>query len=69
MLNKSDALNIQLHMRLPRWRKEKIRRAAELAGQTMSEYILIAVDRRINQERDRMALETGQSAHNVRVLN
>lgn len=69
MLNKSDALNIQLHMRLPRWRKEKIRRAAELAGQTMSEYILIAVDRRINQERDRMALETGQSVHNVRVLS
>lgn len=52
MLSKSDALNIQLHMRLPRWRKEKIRRAAELAGQTMSEYILIAVDRRINYERE-----------------
>ena len=52
MLNKSDALNIQLHMRLPRWRKEKIRRAAELAGQTMSEYILIAVDKRINHERE-----------------
>ena len=52
MLNKSDALNIQLHMRLPRWRKEKIRRAAELAGQSMSEYILIAVDKRINYERE-----------------
>ena len=52
MLNESDALNIQLHMRLPHWRKEKIRRAAELAGQTMSEYILIAVDRRINYERE-----------------
>ena len=52
MLSKSDALNIQLHMRLPRWRKEKIRRAAELAGQSMSEYILIAVDKRINYERE-----------------
>ena len=52
MLNKSDALNIRLFMRLPRWRKEKIRRAAELAGQSMSEYILIAVDRRINHERE-----------------
>ena len=52
MLNKSDALNIRLFMRLPRWRKEKIRRAAELAGQTMSEYILIAVDKRINHERE-----------------
>lgn len=51
-MNKSDALNIQLHMRLPRWRKEKIRRAAELAGQSMSEYILIAVDKRINYERE-----------------
>lgn len=51
MLNKSDALNIRLFMRLPHWRKEKIRRAAELAGQTMSEYILIAVDKRINHER------------------
>ena len=52
MLSKSDALNIQLHMRLPRWRKDKIRRAAELAGQSMSEYILIAVDKRINYERE-----------------
>ena len=52
MSSKSDALNIQLHMRLPRWRKEKIRRAAELAGQSMSEYILIAVDKRINYERE-----------------
>ena len=52
MSSKSDALNIQLHMRLPRWRKEKIRRAAELAGQSMSEYILIAVDKRINHERE-----------------
>ena len=52
MSSKSDALNIQLHMRLPRWRKDKIRRAAELAGQTMSEYILIAVDKRINYERE-----------------
>lgn len=50
--NKPDALDIRLFMRLPRWRKEKIRRAAELAGQTMSEYILIAVDRRINHERE-----------------
>ena len=54
-MNKSDALNIRLFMRLPRWRKEKIRRAAELAGESMSEYLLIAVDRRINQERERMA--------------
>ena len=52
MSSKSDALNIQLHMRLPRWRKEKIRRAAEQVGQTMSEYILIAVDKRINHERE-----------------
>ena len=52
MSSKSDALNIQLHMRLPRWRKEKIRRAAEQVGQSMSEYILIAVDRRINHERE-----------------
>ena len=51
MLNESDALKL----RLPRWRKEKIRRAAELAGESMSEYLLIAVDRRINQERERMA--------------
>ena len=52
MSSKSDALNIQLHMRLPRWRKEKIRRAAEQVGQSMSEYILIAVDKRINHERE-----------------
>lgn len=52
MLNKIDAINIRLFLRLPRWRKEKIRRAAELAGQSMSEYILIAVDRRINHERE-----------------
>ena len=52
MLNKSDALTIRLFMRLPRWRKEKIRRAAEQVGQSMSEYILIAVDRRINHERE-----------------
>jgi uncharacterized protein (DUF1778 family) len=52
ILNKSDALTIRLFMRLPHWRKEKIRRAAELAGQSMSEYILIAVDRRINHERE-----------------
>ena len=63
-MNKSDALNIQLHMRLPRWRKEKIRRAAELAGESMSEYLLIAVDRRINQERERM---TNSSPHIQRI--
>jgi len=51
-MNKSDALTIRLFMRLPRWRKEKIRRAAEQVGQSMSEYILIAVDRRINHERE-----------------
>lgn len=51
-INKSDALNIRLDVRLPRWRKDKIRRAAERAGQSMSEYILIAVDRRINYERE-----------------
>ena len=55
-MNKSDALTIRLFMRLPRWRKEKIRRAAELAGQSMSEYILIAVDRRINHEREQERL-------------
>lgn len=52
MLNKIDAINIRLFLRLPRWRKEKIRRAAELAGESMSEYILIAVDKRINYERE-----------------
>ena len=55
MSSKSDALTIRLFMRLPRWRKEKIRRAAELAGQSMSEYILIAVDKRINHEREQEA--------------
>ena len=40
-----------LRMRLPRWRKEKIRRAAKLAGESMTEYALIAIDRRINADR------------------
>lgn len=51
MLNESDTLKI----RLPRWRKEKIRRAAELAGESMTEYMLIAIDQRINA--DRMAVD------------
>lgn len=58
-MNKSD----ELKLRLPPWRKEKIRRAAELAGESMSEYMLIAVDRRINQERDRMTLKTSHAVH------
>ena len=51
-MNKSDDLDIRLFVRVPHWRKEKIRRAAERAGQSMSEYILIAVDKRINYERE-----------------
>ena len=47
MLTKSEVLR----MRLPRWHKEKIRRAAELAGESITEYALIAINRRINADR------------------
>jgi uncharacterized protein (DUF1778 family) len=41
----------KLEIRLPKWRKDKIRRAADALGQTISEYVLQAVDARIDSER------------------
>lgn len=41
----------KLEVRLPKWRKDKIRRAADALGQTISEYVLQAVDARIDSER------------------
>ena len=40
----------KLEIRLPKWRKDKIRRAADALGQTISEYVLQAVDARIDSE-------------------
>ena len=33
-----------IKVRLPKWRKAKIQRAAELAGESMSAFLLMAVD-------------------------
>ena len=44
-----------IKIRLPRWRKAKIQRAAELAGESMSAFLLMAVDAEI--ERQRAALD------------
>lgn len=44
-----------IKIRLPRWRKAKIQRAAELAGESMSAFLLMAVDAEI--ERQRVAVD------------
>ena len=44
-----------IKIRLPKWRKAKIQRAAELAGESMSAFLLMAVDAEI--ERQRAAIE------------
>jgi uncharacterized protein (DUF1778 family) len=40
-----------IKIRLPKWRKAKIQRAAELAGESMSAFLLIAVDAEIERQR------------------
>ena len=44
----------KIEIRLPKWRKDKIKRAAGALGQTISEYVLQAVDARIDSERRQM---------------
>ena len=44
-----------IKVRLPKWRKAKIQRAAELAGESMSAFLLMAVDAEI--ERRRLAVD------------
>ena len=46
-----------IKVRLPRWRKAKIQRAAELAGESMSAFLLMAVDAEI--ERQRKIIDAG----------
>ena len=40
-----------IKIRLPRWRKAKIQRAAELSGESMSAFLLMAVDAEIERQR------------------
>ena len=40
-----------IKIRLPKWRKAKIQRAAELAGESMSAFLLMAVDAEIERQR------------------
>ena len=40
-----------IKVRLPKWRKAKIQRAAELAGESMSAFLLMAVDAEIERQR------------------
>lgn len=40
-----------IKVRLPKWRKAKIQRAAELAGESMSAFLLMAVDAEIDRQR------------------
>lgn len=40
-----------IKVRLPKWRKAKIQRAAELAGESMSAFLLMAVDAEIGRQR------------------
>jgi len=53
-----------LHVRLPKWRKEKIRRAANTEAETMSEFILRAVDKEIEQQRKKLEKITPPYSHN-----
>ena len=46
-----------IKIRLPKWRKAKIQRAAELAGESMSALLLMAVDAEI--ERQRLIIDAG----------
>ena len=40
-----------IKIRLPKWRKAKIQRASELAGESMSAFLLMAVDAEIERQR------------------
>lgn len=40
-----------IKVRLPKWRKAKIKLAAELAGESMSAFLLMAVDAEIERQR------------------
>ena len=40
-----------IKIRLPKWRKAKIQRAAELAGESLSAFLLMAVDAEIERQR------------------
>ena len=51
-----------IKIRLPRWRKAKIQRAAELSGESMSAFLLMAVDAEI--ERQRKIIDAGIGAKN-----
>ena len=51
-----------IKVRLPKWRKAKIQRAAELAGESMSAFLLMAVDAEI--ERQRRIIDAGIGARN-----
>ena len=44
-----------IKVRLPKWRKAKIQRAAELAGESMSAFLLMAVDAEIERLESQLA--------------